>query len=247
MKTRLHRQLLQQAMDGTLSDKDKEQWQKLSRNNPDLAQEFKSQQEMASLLNNVPMVQPPAHLAEAILKTVQINKASRSAIKNNRFRMPEINIKYVYAFTAGLAIGLLLLFVLSNDLLKSPSMQNSQLSGTLYLASEWHSQPIATAELQGKISWKSEPTALAIQLSLNPQVAARVEFDYAKTNMQMSGFSDENTTAVQEIHAGSGKFTLQVTSPCQFQVTLTGRADPSAPVCLSIIQNDEITFTYQLQ
>lgn len=247
MKTETKHHLLQRAVDGTLSDHEKPEWQALLQRDPELLKEFELQKEIVAALEGLPTVEAPAHLGDSILRAVKRQKAGRTIKRSFWSRRPVLDIKYIYSFSAGLALGLLLLLLVHSGLFTETSLQTSQLSGTLRtMDSGWQSKTISGAKIHGKISWKYQDAAMDVQLILKPQESADIVFDYARNHLQLRGIRNDAGAPLQGLHMDEGRLTLPVNSLCKLQLSFDRQSSDAAPVQLLIKKNNELFFTYQL-
>jgi hypothetical protein len=249
MKIRLYKNLMQNALDGTLSDHDRKTWDALLLNYPEMQNEYKVQEEMTYLLQDVALENPPDSLTHDIMRAVQISKRERAAWwkRIRMIQVPTVRIRYAYSFAAGLALGLLLLTVLNKNGAMLTHPESSQLSGTMRpFSSDGKTEIINLQEMQGEIAWNRKPNAVDIQLSLNPQVISTLQFEYAKEAFFLKSFKSDQATLVNTLNMTPEMMTLQINAPCNIRLEFSRSEAEVSPIIFKIKQIDEMSFTCKI-
>ena len=250
MKNRFSKNLMQHALDGTLSNHERITWDRLLQSNPDMRKEYKVQEEMTRLLQEVAPDNPPDSLTHDIMRAVQINKRERVRWRQRvrTIKVPSIHLKYAYSFAAGLAFGLLMLIVLPQKAAMLQPLNPSQLSGTLQvLPSGSKTEIINLQQMQGEITWNCQHGAVDMQLDLNPQVAFTIQFEYPKGTFFLNNFNIDHATLFDELNVTSEMTAFQINAPCKIRLTLASGEEHPAPIMFQLKQNNEIIFLSKIQ
>lgn len=249
MKNRFSKNLMLNALDGTLSDQGRKAWDTLIKSNPDLRNGYAVQTEITHLLEEVAPDNPPDSLTHDIMRAVQISKRERLTWRK-RIRMihiPSVRIKYAYSFAAGLAFGLLTLIALPKYAALMQPLETSQLSGTLQPFSSVSKREIIVLEqIQGEIAWNGKSDAVDIQLSLNPQAVSTIQFEYPK-GFFLKYFYNEQAALFNEIKVTPEMTDFQINTPCEIRLTLSSGEKHPAPIMFQLKQNNEIIFSQKIQ
>jgi len=180
---------IQQAIDGVLAREEKDQLDKLMKQDPKLKHRFTKMEQVAELLNQVNSVDPPKNLKNNIMNRIDCEKYRTKPVIQNRFTFwlewffkPKPNV--ALAFCSGMILGgVLLILILSGWFSKYP-VSNLNLMGTIGISDhpaieKLYDLPLYIGEYSGRIKVNrfEQLFWLDINFSSGKDIDIKLEYD----------------------------------------------------------------------
>jgi hypothetical protein len=244
-------ELMNKDIDGLLSPKENAALQEYLAKNQD-AQAFHDDLHMLSkMLDQVVAVDPPSNLKKNILNSIRLKKHVERERRGLLQSLPsflnmKVNYRYAFSFSAGLIVGLLI-YSLFTNLNKNTFLDNSELTGTIFL--DGGSEKLRTAdkvevnleEITGTIEIKYlKNLALAeINLTAQPEIELLIEFD--ENDVVFDGFRQLDPSA-SRIEIAENFLSLTNKGKNRYTVVFKKKPSIITPLNFKIFSNGALLF-----
>jgi len=244
-------QLMQNALDGSLNEKDKQVWEALLQSDPQVNAEYTVQKEMADLLQNSAGVEPPEDLTHTIMRAVHIKERVRKSTWRDRIpavSLPTVRLRYIASFAAGAALVLLVMMTGFDDAFRFQPRQQANMSGALYdMSSAERRRTIDLESIQGGLSWHAYGQSIEIQLSLEPRLMSDILFTYAPEAIVLKSLKSESDVPFINLKVNSEQITWRCDNPCSYRLTFSTVTKEPVVLQLQLSQNDQIVLSQEIK
>lgn len=203
-------ELINKEIDGLNSQKDSAKLKEYLAKNSEAQNLYDDLVKLSHTLRRVNDFDPPPNLKKHILNSIKWNKYTFKEKRN--FLIPPIpsirfKFNFVYTFSAGLIVGIIIYSIFLNKILKTTSLDISHLTGTLIindssLKFETTEQlEINLKEGYGTLNIKNAENLVLAELYLTTQKQIEVVLEYAEQDMILNSLTHLNQKG---IHANIG-------------------------------------------
>ncbi len=245
-----YRQLIQKEVDNLASDSERSQLQRYLSSNPEAKQLYESMMAMKHALDNAPQVDPPPGLREKIMRRVRAGQLTvpkrpapvRTILDAFKARM---SIGRVFAFSAGVAVGALLILLAGSDSGRFDALDPNHISGAMAPESlcdrmqVQDSRTFTAARLSGSIETKREGNVVVARLNIKSAVLIEIELKFDPDIMGLDGYS-RSGPAGNLISAGNGRVVLKHQGENRYTLIFNSNQAAVSPLSYRISDGEEI-------
>ncbi len=236
--------LIHQKIDGVISASDRQKLERYLTGHPEAVQLMKELQGVCDLLDDTEEVEPPAVLRQRILSAVNFERYPLRkrphpfvAVKEYLARRPRIG--YAYAFSGGLALGLLVAALVWGGLFGRGVVERSQLSGTMAApktAAEFRtvtSFPIQAAGLRGRLTASTSRHQARFQFVGQSAQQVTWVLLYDQEQLTLDGLRSMKGTPLH-IESSPGSFKIEWVGQTEFLLTFRYRSLTAVKMTLQL-------------
>lgn len=191
--------LMNKAIDGVLSSREKKQLDAYLQKNPDARKFYNDLLQTADLLSQTPKVEPPPNLKKRIMNAVDFSRyeiptkdSSQKSIISQLLAQPKPQLAYIFAF--GIIIGLILYSLLISRFEKTPALQLPDLYGTMGITEKTQFEkllniPVKLPGISGAIVFRQYGLIIGCEMNLESANAFEFTLTYDNSQMEFIGLS----------------------------------------------------------
>lgn len=221
-------EMIDKEIDKTITGKEIVMLKKYLAENPEAQEYYDNLVRLSKVLHRVNDVDPPAELKNRILNSIRTNRPPARE-KENIFQIlrtalkPKVNLKYAYAFSAGIMVGTAIFVLFINKPGNMPSLDVSDLSGTIIMSAT--SGALETAdkrefdlgEVYGTIETKFARNVVLAEVDITSQQEIEIVVEYDENDIGFDGFRqlqhlkgsfDIGEKYLRLVHRGKNKYIL---------------------------------------
>lgn len=247
-------ELINQEIDGENSIEESTRLKTYLAQNSEASAYYEDQAKLSEILARIENVDPPTNLKKNILNSLSSQRYAKRETRNIWQTVLQVlnkkfNHRYALAFSAGLAVGLLV-FVLVNNLGKSIRLNVNDLTGTILLRDVSDKlKAIDQLEFQGESSraslmLKSANDLVLIESQVESDSPIELLFEFDQEDLSFVGVrqSDDSAHFVIQI----GRITLTHDGSNQYWIVFRKRGSVATTVRFRIIKNSVLLFEKNL-
>jgi hypothetical protein len=256
MKDDRYIELVNREISGEITPEESAELERYLGDNPDAARVRRQLQETSALLGGVGDVEPPPHLKRHIMNQIDFNRyrtEERRPVLNllGRARRLGLRPRLVYAFAAGVAVGLVLFTVFLTGSWDRYSPDLSGLYATIGVSedagfSTIEQLPLDLPGAEGLIGLMRSADLLIFEVSLKStrQYEVRVLFDPAE--VRFNGLRPEvGWRSLAEV--GEGRVSASGSGEGRFQLSLTKVTESALPIDFELLVSGNLVFEHRFE
>jgi len=207
---------MHRAIDGDLASKDTEELMVYLQNNTEAQQLFEQLRQTVDILDNTKDIEPPANLKHRIMNSIDFSRYATTRQKSGFIEgliewLYRPQAKLIYAFAAGLLLGL---FVLTPFIFKHPQPDAADLVGTIGVYPDIRFQtiqelPVRIPDINGKITIKKYQQLIKTAVNIKSNNTAHLTIEFDPAFLQWSQLLP-GTTETVKMDYNVGNITLQI-------------------------------------
>lgn len=248
-----YRQLMQQELDGFNSPEESAALRDYLVHHPEARREFDEMMALVERLKPIPMVEAPQDMTDRIMKAIASSErqtrsaVSRSWLSSLAGDMAPWKWRFAISFSAGLAVGLIVVFVLMN-----PPHDAALVRGVMGLKEDRSDLAvtdvtnISLAHAHGEIRVETSQNyvRLTVQLVSSQELELRLTYDRSLSfaGLHMIGTADSSTLREQP-----GEIQLRHNDDVHYLLILRGRTQELPPLELTLGDRDSIWLQRRLR
>ena len=249
-------ELVNKEIDGTNSKTESAKLKAYLSRNPEGRQLYEGLLKTANALKRVEEVEPPKHLKQHILNSLEFPQRSPNrkwsildqVIEKFRLRSTP---RYAVVFVSGICVGVLL-FVLFSQPRGLGDQETAQVSGTLALVPELlyfqasDSVAVNLSEINGKLRTFSSGDIVLAEWDLQSGVSVRAEIRFQPTDMTFSGLK-KLSGGEEKLDVGQDRIILTHSGAGHYFVSFASHGAPHGPLEVKIYAGNRLLCQKALQ
>lgn len=247
-------ELINKEVDGLISEIEKHQLHGYLEKDLQAKNLYQETIKTSKLLKQVTEVAPSPNLKKRILNSIELKSyAPEYTKKSVRSSISEwftnLNPRSVYAFTAGVIIGLIIYSVFLTNMVQEQSMNNSNFYGTIGIPENANIRkldqvPVEFPGLTGTINFYKFENILWFEPNISNSDQFEMTFDFDQTKILFDSFKPLNQSNVL-IQNKANTLNIIINGNCHFLVLFTKKSTEKAQIDLKLIKAAEVLYFYK--
>jgi hypothetical protein len=246
-------ELVNKEISGDITREEKADLERYLAENPDARRVRDELHRTSDLLGEVGDIEPPAHLKRHIMNSVDFSQykteAKQPALKlSGRARRWAFRPRMVYAFAAGLAVGLVVFAVFLTGPWERYAPDRGGLYATIGAARDagFHSieqLPLDLPEAEGRVVLMRSADLLVFEVSLRSTHPFEVRLLYDPAQVRFNGLLPEaGWKSLTEV--GEGRVSTSGSGEGRFQLSLTKVAESALPIDFQVFMSGRMLLSH---
>lgn len=199
-------ELIHKEIDGIISEEEKAALHEFLKSNPSAKKNYLQLRRTIELLDKVGEVEPPPHLQNRIMNSIDANRyttKSENNLLNKIFAwILSPGPKLAFAFAMGIVLGIFCYSLFQSALIREKSLNTQELTGTMGLNepsafSELRTIPVKLGEIQGFIVLKRFHNQVLFDVKLTSRQPIRLKLNFNENNLQFNSLIPISSTSMQ--------------------------------------------------
>jgi hypothetical protein len=249
-------ELINKEVDGLISKIEKHQLHEYLEKDLQAKNLYQETTKTSEMLKQVTEVEPSPNLKKRILNSIELKSyAPEYTKKSVRSSISEwftnLNPRSVYAFTAGVIIGLIIYSVFLTNMAQEQSMNNSNFYGTIGIpenanVGKLDQVPVEFPGLTGTINFYKFENILWFESNISNSDQFEMTFIFDQTKILFDSFKPLKQSNVL-IQNKASTLNIVINGDCHFLVLFTQKSTENILINLKLGQAAEVLFNYKFQ
>ncbi len=249
-------ELINKEVDGLISEKEKHQLHEYLEKDLQAKNLYQETTNTSELLKQVIEVEPSPNLKKRILNSIELKSyAPEYTKKSVRSSISEwftnLNPRSVYAFAAGVIIGLIIYSVFLTNMVQEQSMNNSNFYGTIGIPENANIRQqdqisLNFPDVKGTVGFYKFDNIVWFEIDIINSDRCMMAFKFEPTKIIFDSFKPLNHSN-NSVRNEKNKVTIAVNENSHFLLMFKQNSTENTRIDLEIVQTAEDPFTYKFQ
>ncbi len=256
MKDDRYAELINKEISGEISPEESAELRRYIGDAPDARRLRRELHKTSDLLSQVGDVEPPAHLKQHIMNSVDFGRyraqEKRPVIELlGRARRLGLRPRFVYAFAAGVAVGLILFSVFLTGSWNRYSPDLDGLYATIGVTKDAsfrsiENLPLDLPEAEGWVDLMRSADLLIFEVSLRSARPFEVRLRYDPAQARFNGLRPEAGRSLL-VEADDGKVSASGSGEGRFHVSLTKTTESALPIDFELLISGRVLLSHRFE
>ena len=249
-------ELINKEVDGLISEKEKHQLHEYLEKDLQAKNLYQETTNTSELLKQVIEVEPSPNLKKRILNSIELKSyAPEYTKKSVRSSISEwftnLNPRSVYAFAAGVIIGLIIYSVFLTNMVQEQSMNNSNFYGTIGIPDnanihQLDQMPIDLLDVTGTVGFYKFDNIVWFEINMTNSDRCTMALNFDQKIINFDSYNPLNHSN-NSIRNEKNKVTIAVNENSHFLLMFKQNSTENTRIDLEIVHTAEDPFTYKFQ
>lgn len=251
--------LINKEIDGVNSQEDSDKLKSYLAENPEAQDLYNDLLSVSSMLDKIDQIEPSPTLRRDILESLPQKKYATKEKKDPLegtgnvlksllpFQTVKFNFRYAYAFSAGLILGITILFLFVDKIYQKTDLDISDLYGTMMhpgtsesLETADHAE-INLDQVQGEIHLKYSEEIVLAELDLNTEREIEIVFEFDEHDISFNSFARLNNNE-NNLNIGKNRLRLSNIGDNKYIIIFHDKTESITPMNVKIFSSGDLLY-----